>query len=155
MKHEKNLAEFSLKLASIKDRELIFNWRNETITRKYSLNKDLISKEVHNNWYSKVLNLENTRIFIFLNNQNPVGMIRFENKSNKIEINYLIDKDHRKKGYSVIMIKMGIHQIRLIWPKITFQATVLRDNKPSQKVLQNIGFSLFDEKDLKFFYIFN
>lgn len=155
MKNEKNLAEFSLKSATIKDRELIFNWRNEIITRKNSLNKKLISKEDHNNWYSKVLKLENIHIYIFLNNQNPVGMIRFEKKSNKIEINYLIDKDYRKKGYSVTMIKMGIQKISLIWPKKTFQATVLGDNKPSHKALLNIGFSLFNERNFKFIYTFN
>ena len=155
MKYETNLAEFYLKSASVKDRELIFNWRNETITRKYSLNKNLISKEDHNNWYSKVLNVENIHIFIFLSNHIPVGMIRFEKKPKKTEINYLIDKNHRKKGYSLIMIKMGIQKISLIWPKITFQATVLRDNEPSHKVLQNIGFSLFNEKDFEFIYTFN
>lgn len=58
--------------------EIVRNWRNQFRVRNNMLNSDIISKESQERWYSLLSRQKTKKYFVFMQNENPIGMLYFD-----------------------------------------------------------------------------
>ena len=126
--------------------KLLWNWRNDPITRKMSRNTQKISWKEHSLWLEKKLTDQSSKIFIGMNNDNPIGVLRFDRcEINKTtyEISINISPLNRGKGIGKKLLIKGIEQFlkEVIDCKI-IKAEVKNFNIPSNNLFRSCGFIL-------------
>lgn len=131
--------DLRLRKVSIKDITQLYNWANEDVSRKNSINQEKISFATHYTWFAKQITDPNTEIFI-LNDSIDInlGQIRFvRNSIGKWIVNYSIDKNYRKLGLGREILIMGMNQLS---SEAEFEAVVEDKNLASQKIFNKAGF---------------
>ncbi len=127
--------------AKNKDADLLFEWINDPQVRAQSLSTNIITYEVHKNWFSKKMADKNCYLYIVYNSNVPAGMIRFDVYNNESTISYLVDKLQRGKGIGFLIINEGIKQFKNDSHFIgCLKATVKNTNIASLKIFENTGF---------------
>lgn len=137
-----------LKPASWQDRDIIYNWANDEVTRRYSFNSDKIDYESHLKWFEKMLKNNKVKFFILKNENEAVGQIRIENKEDEYILSYSVDPKHRGKGYGSIMLKLIEKELTKELPEAKLVAFVKKENKPSIMLLEKLGYALSEETDI-------
>ena len=139
------------------DENLLFLWSNDPETRKNSFDSNFIKRKEHNKWFKKKLNDPNVIMWLFLCNQIPIGLVRFEKNENYLILNYQICPKSRQQGYAAKMLKLSIQKIKNIWGKKHIHAYVKHKNIPSIKTLEKANFLLENKSfnSLNYIYFFN
>ena len=134
------------KNASKNNCNLVFNWSNDLEVRKNSINKNKISYKEHQSWFYSKINDKNSFIWIyFIKKNQPAGLVRFERKSNKYFVSYLLDYNYRGKNISKTMLIAAIDKFIKIKPRLKkIFAKVIKDNLISLKVMKSAGFRLIN-----------
>jgi RimJ/RimL family protein N-acetyltransferase len=142
--------DISIRQTNIDDTSLYFEWANDYLVRKNSLNTEMIQWEDHVDWFKKKLNNEDTFMFVMEMNSQPVGQIRFEKKANLYEIFYSIDSTQRGKSLGKRIVSLGMQEMqKIIGKTIKFKAIVKISNTPSKRIFQDLNFQeRIVEKDL-------
>jgi RimJ/RimL family protein N-acetyltransferase len=131
------------RLANIGDAQLLFEWANESITRKNSFNPDPIKWEDHLDWLNRKLTESTTEIYIFQIGDNPIGVVRFETSDNTI-IGITVDPNMQGKGFGPKVLRLacdkfgGTHNNNIL-------AYIKKDNIPSQKIFEKAGFTFLKD----------
>ena len=101
--------QVSLRPAEEGDCELLWQWRNEENTRRWSFNSDYIPYEEHKNWFLSKLNSANSEIFIVSDeSESEIGQVRFDISQGKsAEINISIEASKRNKGYGSATLRLA------------------------------------------------
>ena len=120
----------------------IYTWRNEKSARDNSLIKNKFSFNEHKIWIKNKSKNKPNRIFIFLKNNIPIGTCSIIKKKSFYYFNYLLKKNSRNKGFSKIMLKKFITNVKKTRIKKKILAVVIKTNKLSYKLLTNSGFEL-------------
>ncbi len=130
------------KEASINDSKLLFKWSNDIQVRNNSINSERILFKDHKIWLNSKIKEKHSFIWIyFLKKNEPCGLVRFENKSKKYFISYLVDSTYRGKKISKKMLILGIKKFTIKKPKVRkIFAKVLKENNISFNLLKSIGF---------------
>jgi len=76
------LNSIKIKKATKKDRLFLLNIRNQIDSRKFSPNKNIISKKDHNKWFKENFLKKNFYFFIIICKKNKIGYVRIEKKNN-------------------------------------------------------------------------
>lgn len=130
---------FRLKPVTIDDAALIFEWQTSPVTRRYALNSNIPSWEEHQCWIEKKLQRQQDYFFLIVNIKTgePCGVIRLDELAAE---NYLISifiaPCHHGKGIGMF----GLQLIDQCFPSISIQATVLMENKASQRLFTKAGY---------------
>ena len=137
------------KLVKLKKKQenILLRWRNEKITRLTSLNKNIVSIAQHKNWLKKIKKNKLNQVFIFYNNNIPIGTSAAVRKENNYFLNYSIDKNYREKGLAIKMLNLLLKRISNKIDSKFFYAKVLKNNKKSLYMLKKIGFYKFNIKN--------
>lgn len=125
----------NVRKATIDDKNLLFKWVNESRSRKNSINSNQITWKEHSNWYDNKLSDKRTQIFIF-KFENPVGVLRLEEKRGVLKISFNVCKKERGKGIGDRIIHWVVHTYK----HRDLLAEVRKDNIPSKKIFINNGF---------------
>ena len=132
-----------LRKAELNDSKQIFCWRNDPLTRKNSLDNNIVSLSVHNTWFNRVVNSPEHLILIGSINDHKIGMIRYDKLSENVhEISINLAPDSRGHGLGVILLKEA-----LFWVKGTIIAMIKKNNIPSIISFQMAGYTLFKEEN--------
>lgn len=111
--------ELYLRKVTKDDMDILFQWANDEIVRKNSFNSEMIPYEVHQKWFSNVL--EDSHMVQYIlegidenNNIIPIGQIRFNYnvQEQSAEVGYSIDVKYRGLGYGKQIIRMGTNCIK-------------------------------------------
>ena len=138
-----------MRKATREDSGLILRWRNDPKARKFSRNSAIITEKEHGAWLNAYFseNLNKTQILIFENENEPVGMIRFDEISPEShEISIIVDPKYRGQHLGIILIEMSI---RFLLDNLTVDevhAIVHKENSASLKTFISCGFLILDEK---------
>ena len=137
------------KLVKLKKKQenILLRWRNEKITRLTSLNKNIISIARHKNWLKKIKKNKLNQVFIFYNDNIPIGTSAAIKRKNNYFLNYSIDKNYRGKGLAIKMLNLLLKRISNKIDSKFFYAKVLKNNKKSLYILKKIGFYKFNIKN--------
>jgi UDP-2,4-diacetamido-2,4,6-trideoxy-beta-L-altropyranose hydrolase len=99
-----------LRPAAASDAALLWEWRNEEVTRLNSLNPTPIPWTSHVTWFERRLANDGCRIWILEADARPVGQVRFERQDVDAMVNYSIDPHHRGRGLGTAILKLSVPQ---------------------------------------------
>ncbi len=143
--------DLQYRLAEEEDLMCYFNWANEPAVRRQSLSQATISLEDHRKWFMKKLARPTTLMYLFFWKERPVGQVRFELEDQSAVINYALDASMRGKGLGKKMLSqaMNILEKETPLPFHTFLGVVKRDNAPSVKIFEKLGFNVQEERTIQ------
>lgn len=90
-----------------KDKHLIWQWANDSLTRSMAFTQDLISWESHEAWFSHKLNDLNCFAYLAYDGDNPVGQIRFDIVEKVAKIDYSVSPRYRGRGKGTLILEQG------------------------------------------------
>ena len=142
---------FNLREVTKSDWKVLLEWRNDKITRQNSFNSDLVSVSEHKEYIKNTITNPNRTLFILEYNEIPVGTIREDRlKRDELELSYTISPMYRGKKIGQIMMSLY-----LIERKGSFLCEVKEENIPSIKMIEKLGFKLFNTEKRVNFYKLN
>ena len=142
---------FNLREVTKSDWKVLLEWRNDKITRQNSFNSDLVSVSEHKEYIKNTITNPNRTLFILEYNEIPVGTIREDRlEKDELELSYTISPMYRGKKIGQIMMSLY-----LIERKGSFLCKVNEENVPSIKMIEKLGFKLFNTEKRVNFYKLN
>ena len=136
------------------DLELLFDWSNDPVVRRWSFKKHFLSMDEHKNWFNQRINNENVFMWIFEYNNSPAGIVRIEKNNEEFILNYQISPKSRGKGLATQMLKMTIDEFRNLIPNSNILGYTFPDNIASIKSMERAGFVLNEQLDNKILLCF-
>jgi RimJ/RimL family protein N-acetyltransferase len=89
--------------ATIDDAKILFDWRNDELTRAMSRSPDLVEWDNHLSWLNNRLNRIEPHLYIVVVEDEPVGTFRIDHGD---EVSYTIAPAKRRKGFGLAMLHM-------------------------------------------------
>lgn len=143
-------SELHVRDMSISDRNLVFKWVNDPITRANSLSSKEIKIETHNKWFNSKLQ-DNKCHFYLIQSVNciAVGMVRFEqlNDGNSYEVHYSIAPIYRGLGVGAHVLRASINAIYLKIGEVVIVGRIKKRNVASERIFKSIGFKIVSEEN--------
>ena len=131
----------SLREARAEDKDILYLWANDPVTRKNSFNQSAIPYEDHEKWFERVMKDCSVKLFILIYDTIPAGQVRLNLKNKTAEISYSIAPEFRRRGFGCAIIELTANLVKEKIPEITtLIAKVKPDNEPSIKVFEKLGF---------------
>jgi RimJ/RimL family protein N-acetyltransferase len=131
--------------ATIKDKARLLAWANDQEIRRQSFMTRRITKQEHDQWFSKVLaDHNNQRLFILENHDtSPCGQVRFSRSDgDDWEIHFSMDAQYRRRGMGSEMLRVGLDAFLGKQKASLITAKVKINNYASLKVLAKAGFQI-------------
>lgn len=143
--------ELSVRKATEKDIDDLFEWANDPITRKNSYNQEKIDYDSHVKWVVNKLSDSDCLFLIFENiKSQKIGFVRFDRDEQKnwvISIN--IAPSQRGKGYSVELLRRAIRYFTNKRGYELIKAYIKKINAASIKAFERAGFEVQKEVEFK------
>ena len=136
------------------DCELLFNWANNPLVRKYSKNTNPILWENHVSWLDSKLSSQDCIYLLLIDEGIAVGSIRFDKSSdNSLLISYLIEPRLHGRGYGTKILDLGITAAtKRFGASVVLHAWVSNENMASIKIFEKFEFKRIQEKNNSFLY---
>lgn len=127
--------------ATVADSRLIWEWRNDPVTREMSRSSEEISWEQHQLWFESVSGDPRRSLLIAERGEEPLGVLRFDPFAEGCaEISINVAPSQRGKGISRTMLaaacRYGFEQLSLA----RIYAEIKETNAPSIKIFEGVGF---------------
>ena len=142
-----NIKKISFRKAKIKDMLIYYKWVNDNVSRKNSINSKKIYFKEHQHWFIEKLKNKHSNLLIFKNHKKLIGQVRLDFKKKNYLIDYSIAMECRGNGFGKKILKMAINSKKR--EKSPFLAIVKKNNVPSTKIFESLGF----KKNIKKTYI--
>lgn len=141
---------FEIRPAKFKDCRLIWEWRNDPITRRYSFNTEVIPFKKHKIWFKNALKDKNRKILLIEVDKTPAGVVRFDidPKNQNTEINVNIDPEKRGKGLGTRAIKASCRYAFSHLNIVKVMAKIKKENVSSIRAFSKAGFCVTQEDDV-------
>ncbi len=130
-----NVEKLRLRKVQLSDALLIYKWAISPDVRMNSLNQDIFTFENHLSWFKRKINDSDTKFFI-LEEDFPIGQIRFDKTEEGWLINFMIDENFRGNGFGFLIVKMGITELQ----ENSFIAYVKEHNIASNNIFKRLQF---------------
>lgn len=130
------------------DESLLLGWVNDPLVRKNAFEGSLISPESHHRWLvSKLKDKENCMLFVIETLEElPIGQVRFECNGTQWEIHYGLWAPIRGLGLGTKMLAEALSVFRQTKSDVTLFGRVKRDNFPSRRIFEALGFKKKSEE---------
>ena len=141
-------AHILLRPISESDYKVIWHWRNHLNVRKGFFNTEPVSWKEHKKWIDFKITDSDTKIYIAMQGDDRVGIIRFEIKKDYAEVSTNLNPDFFYRGLGSNIIKIGtdrfLNETKIALPII---AEIKKDNIASKKAFTRAGYEII--KDTK------
>lgn len=135
--------QWSARLASPEDEQLLLTWANDPMTRRNSFSPEKISISAHHAWFKKRLQNRNASHLYIIESTVPVGQVRFDrNDSGDWEIDYSIAAEFRGKGYGKFVLSAALNAFQMLHPKAVLIGKVKTENQSSCRIFETLGFAV-------------
>ncbi len=115
-------------------------WRNDPVSIQFSPTGK-VEKETHRRWFNEKLCCENTKIFIITNEQqDKIGMLRFDKSGEESEISINLNPKFRGQGYGEQSLRESLRTYFSNFPVEKVWARIMPTNEASIKVFRQVGF---------------
>lgn len=132
--------EITLRPATMKDADMLLEWRNEHETRKASHNTANVLRDEHILWLTRTLSNPDQRLCIAEENGNPVGTVRADYSDGVWELSWTVSVRARGRGVAKRMVTMLANQI-----SEPIRAEVKTGNIPSAIIAEHAGMEFVQE----------
>lgn len=126
--------------------KIIWEWRNDPITRKMSINNKKISWEEHSVWFKKKLLDKNSKVYIGEEEGVAFGFLRFDNceyKKLTYKVSINLCPSFRGRGLGKTLLSGGIKKLIADEKNCKFiLASVKKDNVKSIKLFESLDFKI-------------
>ena len=132
-----------MRAPQLNDAEDLWLWRNESITRENSINKEKIEFGKHLSWLENALRDQNIMILLGIEkkSKNKIGVVRFSKKQKIAEASITINPNFRGLGFSQVLLEKAVMAFFLTNPNIGLMARVFESNTASFKIFTRVGFN--------------
>lgn len=143
--------KISLNKASSHDIEFLWYLRNCPDIYKYFKQARKISWSKHIEWILPVISGKSNKIlYVIKKSKILIGQIRFDYLSpTKAEISISVLKEFRNKGIAKKSIEEAIKLIKKERKLEIISAKIHKENIPSQKLFESLGFKTKNKKNIK------
>ncbi len=118
----------------------IWGWANDPATRQASLQSDPITWEQHLAWLAAKLANPQTRYYLALDQDQPIGEIRFDLDGQKAVVSLTLAPAQRGQGRAATLINLGVERLMAETATEEVYAFVKPDNIASAKAFLKAGF---------------
>ncbi len=130
-----------LRKASKEDMDLLFAWANEPAVRRNSFSTAEIAYDEHKRWFADLLQRKDSRQYIYMYDNEPIGQARITVSGETAEIGYSICAEKRGMGHGKKLLQQLYKQVREDVPEVKkLIAKVKPDNIASQKAFRDAGY---------------
>jgi len=133
------MSTLQLRLATLKDADVLFRWRNDAVTRQFSLQQDPILPEQHLQWLTSSIQNPQRRLYIAELEQSQVGTLRVDIIEDTSVVSWTVAPEARNKGIAKSML---INLLQNIHGPV--KAQILDSNTASIKVAESVGMTLIN-----------
>ena len=131
------MSSLQLRIAELKDANILFHWRNDAVTRQFSLQQAPILPEQHLQWLKLSIQNPDRRLYIAELEQIPVGTLRVDIVDNTNLISWTVAPEARNRGIAKQMLVKLLEQTHG-----PVRAQILDSNHASIKVAEAVGMTL-------------
>jgi len=133
----------SIRPAKADDAALLWNWANDSSVRERSFNQEPIAWQPHLEWFSRHLASPDTKFYLLLENNEPVGQIRYDRdeSGNSAEISFSITKENRGRGFGTEILRLTVARAAGDLSCREIIGFVIEDNAASSKAFLRAGFT--------------
>lgn len=138
------LVSLTLRRPRHADSELLWEWANDPLVRRFSFQSDPISWQHHEQWFARKMRDPNCALWIAHDRDGrPVGQVRFERQDDDaVSIAISIAADSRGKGYAAQLLRLGLRRASHVFPGCVAHASIKVENAASVRAFESAGFSL-------------
>lgn len=131
------------------DSLVLWEWRNDPLTRANSLTHDEVSFADHAAWFARSLVSPTRRIYIGLDHElDPVGMVRFDRDDARATVSINLAPHARGHGLSAPLLASAIKTFHAEYPTVVeLIAQIKESNTSSLRLFASVGFTPRDLKD--------
>jgi RimJ/RimL family protein N-acetyltransferase len=131
--------------ATIDDAEVLFNWRNDSLTRQASHDSAELEFKSHVLWLERTLANADRQLFIIEESGKPVGTVRVDREGNEsAELSWTVAPEARGRGVAKQMVRLIADYVP---ETCVLRAEVKAGNTSSIKVAEAVGLHLSKEVD--------
>jgi len=138
------MKEVELISASNEHTDLLYEWANESETRKNAFHTEQIEYDTHVKWFANKLADSNCFLFIGVSSGEYIGQVRVDIVSGEGTISYSIDKNHRGQGLGtqlLLALENLIEKNNNLRERVKeLVALVKYENIPSQKCFEKLEY---------------
>jgi RimJ/RimL family protein N-acetyltransferase len=135
----------SIRIASISDGELLFNWRNHPNVRHFSKSSGQINQAEHVSWLEiRLAKIQSEPLFIFISDGRAVGTARLDkilDNENCLEVSILVDPEFQGQGKSKILLDLVCNYVIENLGPHKIMAHVHHENTKSIGLFRSAGFT--------------
>jgi len=140
------IENISIREASLSDAEILFQLSNDVSVRENSINKNKIEWANHINWLKEKIESDNYFIYLFFDNDNFIGQVKFEIEDKEVVISISIVNEYRGKKLAAPMLQKGIESIFNSTKNVKkIIAYIKPENQFSIKSFNKVGFNYHDQ----------
>lgn len=139
--HSCYFSDLRMRMATLEDVELYFQWANDQLVRENSYNSALIDHAQHVTWFTNKLRSGNCFFYLFSEKNLPVGQVRIDRSGSETVVGISIDEKYRGKGLGVEMLNMACSDHLFKFQDREIIAYIKADNTASLKQFTKAGFS--------------
>lgn len=128
----------------------IVRWRSDENVFKFFKKPHRITLEEHMHWFHSVYLLDDKRFDLMCIEKmtgNSVGVFGFIKGKSNIEVNYILSPEAQHKGYASEALGGLIQYIMSKYSDYNIIAEIHKDNEPSIRLIQKLGFALESRND--------
>lgn len=134
-----------LRLATMDDLNLLYQWRNDPDVRKWSFHTEEITIDEHKKWFEISLERDDVEIFVLEEDGQAVGQIRLTYWYDELVIGYSVDRNFRGRHLGQRMVYLMEETLKnqddLRKDGEYFVAYVQKKNTVSRRVFQVLDYS--------------
>jgi len=138
------LAEATVRVRRVapQDRELLFLWANDPLTRQMSLRSEAIEWEEHRHWFDQVVSCPGVFLVIAEGwtgeRWAPLGQVRIDRAG---VVSIALAAEHRGHGLARRVLQAGIAMHRSRTPSEALTAYIKPENEASLRIFAQAGFT--------------
>jgi RimJ/RimL family protein N-acetyltransferase len=130
-----------VRLANVRDAELVFPWRNSDPVRRSSADPRPLMLEAHIEWFRRTLADPHRILLIAEDRQGPVGVLRYDLAGEVATVSIYLDPAKHGRGMGSAVLHVAETWMRAGWPQVgRLRAEVLADNAASHRLFRGTGY---------------
>lgn len=123
--------------------ELLFSWRNDERTRRYSLDSRPLVLAEHYAWLKRTLASPDVDLLMAYCGEKPVACIRFDSLGTRARVSIYTNPDLQRSGYGEPALLAALQWLRLQRPEVVAtDADVMFGNVGSQSLFSAAGYQM-------------
>ena len=142
-------AEIKVRAAKHSDTKVIFEWRNDELTRRMFRTSETVEWDAHCKWFAATLQNSNRCLLMCYSEQaKNIAVVRFDVEDDFAEVSINLSPSERGKGFAPKCLLLAVDVFEKEYSSVhKLIAEIKTSNIASKKSFEKVGFTLDDEKD--------